>query len=204
MADGGFGAQAQPKPFTDASYFNEDAKKPRFDKVVNGILVGPSAEPRSGLCMDVGTAPQYVDPEKAVGTPLDIKPSYLPASVELTATSAVECDGTLVSLLKEYNVPPKATSTDPNVPPLWAGGTLSVLRTLSVTPAFYLDGAADRIGPTSVKDRPAALMRPVMPAGVDAGIGNAAVVIQEDFGLTVIQGTGLPLGEFEKIADGLY
>jgi len=43
-----------------------------------------------------------------------------------------------------------------------------------------------------------------MPDGVDSGIGAILLVIKEPFGLTVLDGRGLPLAEFLKIADSLY
>jgi hypothetical protein len=67
-----------------------------------------------------------------------------------------------------------------------------------------LDGAAERVASTSIKGRLAVVMRPVMPAGVDAGIGAVTIVIADDFGITAIEGDGLPLSEFIRVAESLY
>ena len=92
----------------------------------------------------------------------------------------------------------------PSNPPEWSGGNFSIWRMLSDKHTFPLLGAAERMEPITVAGRAAVLMRPVMPEGEDYGLGKMAIVIAEDFGLTAIQGGGLPLGEFIKIAEGLY
>lgn len=209
--DGGSAtADRKPLPSDWDRYFNEDAARPRFNQEISGILVGPDTgvEPTSGLCGEKAAEPQYAPVERAVGTMLDINPAYLPEGVELspsvTAVEVVECGGTVISVVKYYHVPDKFSGKDQTGDLLWSGGEFSIWRMLSTRHAFPLDGAADRIGPISVKGRPGVLMRPVMPGGADVGVGNAAIVIAEDFGLTVIQGSGLPLGEFVKIVEGLY
>jgi hypothetical protein len=202
---------AEPKslPADWDRYFNEDARKPRFDQHINGILVGPTAAgpDYSGLCTEVGVTPQWVDPERAAGAVVDVNPAYLPDGVQLSPSAAavevMECDGTIVSVLKEYHVPAKYSAPDVGVL-LWSGGGFSIWRMLSTVRAFPLSGAAERMEPISIKGRPAVLMRPVMPGDVDIGMGDMAIVIAEDFGLTAIQGDGLPLEEFIKIAEGLY
>ena len=210
------GAQAELKPGWWASYFNEDAQKARFNQEINGILVGPGTdgefgtgvEPELDLCDEMGVKPQPAAAERAVGTVLDVNPVYLPEGVRLspsaTAVEVMECGGTVISVAKYYHVPGKFDEKDTSGLPLWSGGDFSIWRLLSTRHAFPLSGAAERIGPISIKGRPGVLMRPVMPADVDIGMGDAAIVIAEDFGLTVIQGTGLPLNEFIKIAEGLY
>ena len=190
-------------------YFNEDAQKPRFNQEINGILVGPTAAgpDYSGLCTEVGVTPQWVDPERAAGAVVDVNPAYLPEGVELSwpwmPADVTECDGTVVSVLKEYHVSAKYSAQHEGVL-LWSGGGFSIWRMLSTIRAFPLSGAAERMGPISIAGRPAVLMRAVMPGGVDIGMGHMAIVIAEDFGLTAIQGSGLPLDEFIKIAEGLY
>ena len=190
-------------------YFNEDAQKPRFNQEINGILVGPTAAgpDYSGLCTEPGVTPQWVGPEIAVGAVVDVNPAYLPEGVELSwpwmPADVTECDGTVVSVLKEYHVSAKYSDQHTGVL-LWSGGGFSIWRMLSTIRAFPLSGAAERMGPISIAGRPAVLMRAVMPGGVDIGMGHMAIVIAEDFGLTVLQGDGLPLEEFIKIAEGLY
>jgi hypothetical protein len=210
LAGDGSEPTAQPKslPADWDRYFNEDYQKPRFDQEINGILVGPTApEPDDGgLC--AGVTPQWVTPERAAGTVVDVNPAYLPEGVGLSgppelAIEVVECSGTAISVIKYYDVPAKYSDQHEGVL-LWSGGGFSIWRMLSTTDAFPLFGAAERMGPITVAGRPAVLMRPVTPADVDVGVGDGAIVIAEDFGLTVIQGGALPLDEFIKIAEGLY
>jgi hypothetical protein len=209
LAGDGSEPTAEPKsvPADWERYFNEDARKPRFDQEINGILVGPTApEPDDGaLC--AGVTPQWVTPEGAAGTALDVNPAYLPDGVQLSPSAAavevVECSGTAISVIKYYDVPAKYSDDHEGVL-LWSGAGFSIWRMLSTRHAFPLDGAAERMGPITIAGRAGVLMRPVMPADVDVGVGDGAIVIAEDFGLTVIQGGGLPLDEFIKIAEGLY
>jgi len=204
------GAGAEFGPFWYAPYFEEDFKKPRLnEQVINGILVGPDLElaPRSGLCQEKGSEAQYVPSEeleqRSGGTPLEINPSYLPEGVKLERAEGAECGGTLVNVVKYYNVPTRENPAELGVL-LWSGGVFSVSRNLSTVRQFPLDGAAERVAPMSIKGRPAVVMRPVMPAGVDAGIGAVTIVIADDFGITAIEGDGLPLSEFIRVAESLY
>ncbi len=202
LAGDGSGVEAQLEPLWWASYFNDDAGKPRFDRVINGITVGPTANaPSPEACLEA--KPRYTSPTRAAGTELEISPRYLPPGVQLRWSEAVDCGGTLVSVLKEYSVPSKLNPASIAVP-IWSGGTFSIFRIRSTTMTFPLDGAAERMEGISIRGRPAVLMRPVMPAGFDVGLGNTAIIVAEPFGLTAIQGNGLPLGEFVSIAESLF
>lgn len=208
---------AEPKslPADWDRYFNEDAQKPRFNQEINGILVGPGGpgefgagvEPTTDVCDRAGAEPQQAPRERATGTALDVNPAYLPEGVQpspsATAVELMECGGTVISVAKYYHVPPKYSDQHEGVL-LWSGGEFSIWRMLSTRHAFPLSGAAERMGPMTIAGRAGVLMRPVMPADVDVGVGDMAIVIAEDFGLTVIQGSGLPVDEFIKIAEGLY
>ena len=211
--DSGVTAEWKPLPSDSQRYLDEDAQKPRFNQEINGILVGPGGpgesgaglEPQKDLC--TGVTPQWVGPERATGTVVDVNPSYLPEGVGMAGAEpeeVVECGGTVISVLKYYNVPSKFSGKNQTGDLLWSGGSFSIWRMLSTEHTFPLFGAAERMGPISIAGRPAVLMRPVMPGGADVGFDDVAIVIAEDFGLTVIQGSGLPLGEFIKIAEGLY
>jgi hypothetical protein len=206
-------AEWKPLPADWQRYLEEDAQKPRFNQEINGILVGPGGpgesgaglESQTGLC--TGVTPQWVGPEEAAGTVVDFNPSYLPEGVGTTGAEqeeVVECGGTAISVLKYYNVPAKFSGEDQTGYMLWSGGSFSIWRMLATRRSFPLMGAAERMGPISIAGRPGVLMRPIMPGGADVGFGDLAIVIAEDFGLTVIQGGGLPLAEFIKIAEGLY
>src|SRR4030042_6901114 len=214
--DSGATAQRKRLPSDSERYLDEDARKPRFNQEINGILVGPGeSRPalESGSCLEArtdlctGVTPEWVDPERAVGTVVDVNPGYLPDGVGTTGAEpegVVECGGTVFSVLKYYNVPSRFSGKGQTGDLLWSGGSFSIWRMLSEKHAFPLMGAAERMAPISIAGRPAVLMRPVMPGGADVGFDRVAIVIAEDFGLTVIQGSGLPLGEFIKIAEGLY
>jgi hypothetical protein len=210
LANDGPEATAQRDPFWWAPYFDEDAEKPRFNQEINGILVGPSAPAPdyAGLCTGPDVELRYLPAGSVVGSELDLEPGYLPEGVQaLPSPAAVavrKCGGSVVTVLKEYDVPFKLNEEDPTGHPLRAGGGFSILRERSTTRAFPLFGAAERMEPLWVAGRPAVLMQPVMPGSLDIGMGHMAIVIAEDFGLTVIQGDGLPLEEFIKIAEGLY
>jgi hypothetical protein len=204
-------------PSDSERYFNEDAQKPRFNQEINGILVWPGGPgglstdgvaPKLDLCAETNAESHYAAAENALGTVLDVNPAYLPEGVELShpwmPADVMECGGTVISVLKYYYVPSKFSQGDQTGYLLWSGGEFSIWRMLSERHAFPLFGAAKRMGPISIAGRSAVLMRPVMPEGMDIGMGDGAIVIAEDFGLTVIQGSGLPLSEFIKVAEGLY
>ncbi|MGQ9573527.1 MAG: hypothetical protein ACUVV3_10185 [Dehalococcoidia bacterium] len=212
LADDGSGATAEPKalPADWDRYFNEDAQRPRFNQEINGILVGPTAPTPDygGLCDGPDVELLYPPAGSKVGGDLDFEPGYLPEGVDAHPqpdhVAVRKCSGTIVTVWKEYQVPSKFDQRDPTSAPLWSGGEFSIMRERSTVRAFPLMGAAERMGPITIAGRPAVLMRPVMPEGVDIGMGDMAIVIAEDFGLTAIQGSGLPLSEFIKIAEGLY
>jgi len=186
-------------------YLEEDSKKPRLTtQKINSILVGPSdlyANP--DICADA--KPENVPFEEAVGSQADFNPSYLPEGVELVPelVSAWACGDTIVLVQKSYNVPTVRNPEDPYTL-VWAGGTIVIFRRMNGPDSFPLYGAAERIGPATIAGMPAVLERPVIPDGVDNGISQATLVIKDSFGLTVVQGGGLPLVEFTKIAESLY
>jgi len=201
---GSDGSPAVAQPGDGAGWqrtFNEDAQKPQYDQTINGIRVGPKVDYRGPEACQ-GIKAEYVPLEKASGTQLDIKPVYLPDGVELVRTEAVECGGTLVSVLKEYVVSYRLNPTNAEIP-LWSGGGFTIYRVLGADNVFPLFGAAERFGPTTIKGKAGVLMRPVMPEGIDNGMGFGAIVVKEPFGLTVLQGDGMPLGEFVKVAESL-
>ena len=205
LVGGGSEATAERDPFWWVAIFNEDAQKPRFNQEINGITVGPDEALAATFC--TSKTSQWADPEKAKGTAVDFHPSYLPAGVKVAASEpeVVECGSSVFSVLRYYDVPYKADpDVSPSNPPEWTGGSFSIWRMLSDKHTFFLSGAAERMGPITIAGRAAVLMRPVMPEGVDNGLGQMAIVIAEDFGLTAIQGGGLPMDEFIKIAEGLY
>jgi hypothetical protein len=202
-------ATAKPRPdFWYVPYFEADAKKPRFDQEINGILIGPTApELTSDLCGQPGVTPEYVAPEMAKGTVVDFESAYLPGGVTLRssagAVEVVSCGGTIAGVEKRFDVAGRSDPANPSVP-LWAGGEITVSRFLTRSRAVQLDEANERMQAATIGGKPAVIVRPVMPDGVDIGIGEAYVVVADDSGMTVISGRGLPLDEFLKFAEGLY
>jgi len=187
-------------------YLQEDTTKPRLStQAINGIRVGPDSDlfVNPEVCGDAQA--ESVPFERAAATAIDFVPSYLPGGVELVpeTVGAWACGDAIVSVQKSYNVPTVRNPRDPYTL-LWTGGTLTVFRQYGTVSSYPLYGAAERIGPTTIEGRLAVLERPVMPDGVDNGISDATLVIKEPFGLTVLEGGGLPLAEFMKIAESLY
>lgn len=187
-------------------YLQEDTTKPRLStQAINGIRVGPDSDlfVNPEVCGDA--KPESVPFERAAGTAMDFVPSYLPEGVELVpgTAGAWACGGAIVLVQKSYDVPTVRNPDDPYTL-VWAGGTIVIFREMKGSDSYPLYGAAERIGPTTVAGMPAVLERPVMPNGVDNGISDATLVIKDSFGLTVLQGGGLPLVEFMEIAESLY
>jgi len=65
--------------------------------------------------------------------------------------------------------------------------------------AIAIDASADRVSAATVGGKRAALVKPLAPDG----FGYSMVIVAEDFGLTVIGASGLPIEETVKIAEGL-
>jgi hypothetical protein len=65
--------------------------------------------------------------------------------------------------------------------------------------AIDTHASADRISAATVGGKPAVLVEPIMPGGY----GQCAVIVAEDFGITIVSASGLPLAETVKIAEGL-
>jgi len=178
LASDGSGAQAQPEPTPApaaepalpwwAAYFEEDARKPRFDQTINGILIGPMApSPGYGGCQ--GKA-ELVAPERAVGTPVEVNPAYLPEGTALTSAETGACGDRLDFQMEIYRVSAKLDPNNPDVP-LRSGGQFWIIRKLTTTHTFPLSEAAERMAPVTIKGRPAVFVRPVTPGGHDIGLG---------------------------------
>ena len=187
-------------------YLQEDTTKPRLStQAINGIRVGPDSDlfVNPEVCGDAQA--ESVPFERAAGTATDFVPSYLPEGVELVpeTVGAWACGDAIVSVQKSYHVP---TVRNPDGPYtlVWPGGTIVIIREMKGSDSYPLYGAAERIGPATIAGMPAVLERPVTPDGVDNGISDATLVIKDSFGLTVVEGGGLPLVEFTKIAGSLY
>jgi hypothetical protein len=170
----------------------EEAAKPTFEGVVNGIrLYGPDAEravQRKDACTDA--RPEEVEDvamSAVAGTPMEIAPSYLPAGAEELPPMwpPVVCKGILANVERQWIVRDKDVDI-----------RISRRQGEHAIPA---DASAERVSAATVAGKPAVLIKPLTPEGY----GYSSVIVAEDFGLTVVSAFGLPLDETIKIAEGL-
>ncbi len=185
-----------------AAAYNEDVQKRRFDQEIAGILVGPGVvEGESGIC-EPGEA-RWVGVETVAGSAVDVQPGYLPEGATLLGGEATACGDTIVYSAHEYRVPYVA-GTDT----VWGdgyrtGGTIAIRRTLRPNNTLRLFAASERISGGTIDGSTAIFARPVMPDGLDVGLYDGVIAIQEANGFTVLQGRGVPWSEFIHIAEGL-
>jgi hypothetical protein len=182
-------------PFWYAPLLEREAQKPPIDESLAGVRVGPQRVPKVGSCDAVGpTSPRTgpVSESQTKGSPLEVSPTYLPSGTEKLWILAGECGGVLASVEVQYFVPA-------DVPAGRFGGHLNIYR-FRGEPEFTLTHSAERVSVGEVKGRPAVLASPI----TDDGFGDSAVIVREDFGLTVIRASGITMDEVLKIAEGLY
>jgi len=186
-------AQATPTPDIRAELerlrLEEDAK-PRFEGVLSGIRLytgGGKDVERKNACSDAKPEEvQHLDMSAVVGTPMEIDPSYLPASAEEQPTMwpPVACKGIVTDVERWWVIPGK--------------GNLFIARRQGEQ-AVASSSSADRVSAGTVGGKPAVLVAPLTPEGY----GQSVVIIAEDFGLTIVFADGLPLDETVKVAEGL-
>jgi hypothetical protein len=169
----------------------EEAAKPRFEGVVNGIRLYPTgAEPavhRESACNYVKPEElEYVTMSEVAGTPMEIIPTYLPAGAEEIAPMwpPMVCKGILAYVDRQWVIRGK--------------GDFFIIR-YQGEQAIDISASADRVSAATVDGKPAALVAPITPDGY----GQSMVIVAEDFGITVVSAFGLPLEETVKIAEGL-
>lgn len=170
----------------------EEAAKPTFEGVVNGIrLYGPDAEravQRKDACSDARPDEiEHVTMSAVVGTPMEIEPTYLPAGAEQVDPMwpPVVCKGTLAYVQRQWIVRGKDVD-------------IRISRRQGEH-AIPTDASAERVSAGTVAGKPAVLIEPLTPEGY----GYSSVIVAEDFGLTIVSAFGLPLEETVKIAEGL-
>jgi hypothetical protein len=187
---------AQPTPTLPAPLAElerlrqEEAAKPKFEGVVNGIRLyprGAKAVPTpQWACTDAKPEEvQHPDMSAVAGTPMEIIPTYLPAGAEETPPTfgPVLCKGILAHVQREWVIRGK--------------GDFYVIR-YQGEHAFETDAPAERISAATVGGKPAVLMEPLVE-----GYDYSTVIISEEFGFTVVAAFGLSLDETVKIAEGL-
>lgn len=189
--DGGR-TEAQPDIMTQRDQLmQQEAAKPRFEGVVNGIRLysldaGPALQ-RKDACSDA--KPEEVEQltmSAVEGTPMEIVPTYLPPGAEEIPPMwpPVACKGIVVSVERDWMVRGKAY--------------FSISRRQGEQ-AIAIDASAERVSAATVGGKPAALVKPLAPDG----FGYSMVIVAEDFGITIVSDDGLPIEETVKIAEGL-
>jgi len=168
----------------------EEASKPKFEGVLNGIRFyardAPAEEQRKSPCTDAKPEEvQHPDMSAAVGTPMEIVPAYLPAGAEEnppTFGPVVVCKGIVAWVERRWGVP---------------GGDFNIIRQQGER-ATPIDVPAERLSSATVGGKPAVLVKPLVE-----GYDFATVYLAEDFGITVVSVFGLSMEETIKIAEGL-
>ncbi|MGD0205867.1 MAG: hypothetical protein ABSB57_05475 [Dehalococcoidia bacterium] len=159
----------------------DEAAKPTFEGVVNGIRLYPTdAQPavqRKSACTDA--KPEEVEQltmSAVAGTPMEIMPSYLPAGAEEVPAMwpPVACKGTVANVERQWII---------------RGEGFFIISRRQGEQAIDIDASAGRVSPATIAGKPAVLVEPLTPEGY----GYSMVIVAEDFGLTVIGADGLPL-----------
>ncbi len=122
----------------------------------------------------------------ATGSPLDIKPDYLPANVGESSKGAYRCGSSTDAVESNFAPPGQRT-------------TLQIIR-LSGEPAWYSVYSDDWYTKQTVAGRPAVLVSPPDWAASDSSFRQ--LVIVEPFGITVLRG-GLPANQLLQVAQRL-
>jgi hypothetical protein len=184
-------APTVPPPLAELERLRqEEASKPKFEGVLNGIRLYPSdakdiPAPKWACSNSSSDDVQHPDISAVAGTPLEIIPTYLPAGAEETIPAAYPptvCKGTVAHVEREWIIP---------------NGDFFIDR-YQGEHAFSVDAPAQRILAATIRGRPAVVVKPLVE-----GYDRSTVIVAEDFGFTVVSGFGLSTEETIKIAEGL-
>jgi len=169
----------------------EEAAKPTFEGVVNGIRLYPTdaeaAVQRESACNYVKPEElEYVTMSDVAGTPMDIVPTYLPAGAEEVAPMwpPMVCKGIVANVERQWIIRSKG---------------FFIISRRQGEQAIDTDASADRVSAATVGGKRAVLVAPL----TREGYGYSMVILAEDFGLSVIGADGLAIDETIKIAEGL-
>jgi hypothetical protein len=200
-------------PDWDRQYWEEWRAKPRYDRVVNGIAVGPTVDDRmsSSVC-GPDAPPTDAELSDARGTPLEISPRYLPAGAEVANPEpavSVRCGDQIAvaGLTVGIRSAPDAEERIAKGESWFVvphGGSIIVhkwrLRPGAV-PEVQSFAPAEHWFEMTIGGLPAAVNRPIF----DAGLGFAdAVVWDERLGvLTVVHSFNVSLAELVKFTEGV-
>jgi hypothetical protein len=167
----------------------EEAAKPKFDGLINGIRLYPSdakdiPAPKWACTAAKPEEIEHPDMSAIAGSPLEITPSYLPAGAEeiSPAFGPTVCRGTVAFVQRDWVVR--------------GIGDFYIIR-YQGEHAVEIDAAPDRVLAATVAGKPAVLVKPLLD-----GYDYSTVIMAEDFGHTTVAGL-LPLDEIVKIAEGL-
>jgi len=189
---GGGQTEAEPDIIAERDQLTrEEAAKPRFEGVVNGIRLysldaGPDVQ-RKDACSDAKPEEaEELTMSDVAGTPMEIIPTYLPLGAEEQPPMwpPVICRGVVAYVDRVWIVPGK--------------GDFFIIR-YQGEQAIDIDASAGRVSAATVAGKPAVLVAPLAPDG----FGPSTVIVAEDFGITIVFADGLPLEETVKIAEGL-
>jgi len=189
--DGGQ-TEAQPDIMAERDRLTqEEAAKPRFEGVVNGIrlysLTSDTAVERKDACSDASRDEvEHLTLSDVAGTPMEIIPTYLPPGAEEVDPMwpPVACKGIVANVQRDWIIRGK--------------GHFYISRRQGEQ-AIDIDASADRVSAATVGGKPAVVEAPLGPDG----FGQSMVIVAEDFGITIVFADGLPLEETVKIAEGL-
>ena len=169
----------------------EEVAKPRFEGVVNGIrLYDTNADPavqRKDACSDAKPDEvEHLTMSAVAGTPMEIIPTYVPPGAEEVDPMwpPVACKGTVVSVERRWIIRGKAHF---------------YISRRQGEQAIATDASRERVSAATVGGKRAVLVDPITPDG----FGQSAVIVAEEFGITIVSAFDLPLEETVKIAEGL-
>lgn len=169
-----------------------DAALERFDGTIAGIRLSPDLDVANATTLCVGTDDiQWFDIDAPEAAGLPVVPSDLPPSAEFLGGVAVVCRGELASVEAEWFVPPDPVSG-------FRGGHVHVYR-FKGEPRFRGDYPGSRVKSSTVSGRPAIEVVPVTPGGV----GDAALLIREPWGLTTIRTSGFTSAQVHEFGNSL-
>ena len=186
-------APTVPPPLAELDRLRqEEASKPKFEGVLNGIRIyppdaPPEEEPKSACTGAKPEEVQHSDMSAVAGTPMEIVSTYLPAGAEEVPPTfgPVVCKGIVAWVERSWWLPGK--------------GDFNIRRSRGEH-AAPISVPAERLSAATIGGKPAVLKKPLVE-----GYDSAAVYLAEDFGMTVVSGAalGLSMDEMVKIAEGL-
>jgi hypothetical protein len=165
--------------------------KPHLTGPFHGFIFGQrQADP----CLQ-GRWSRYADPAAAKGYPVYVDPAYLPpGAVELAyddeeEPAVVACNGVPYIVIRQFSAP---------------GGTVLIRREINPNRQVEATHPAHLVEAAQVAGKPAVLFKPAPVGGLMAlYITRPAVILAEDFGVTIIRGEGVALEELLRIAERL-